>query len=525
MTDIPEIEAKSFHRVLADHARAQPENIFVHSVDQDKSLTYRALYALSNRFAHFLEERGFDANDRVLLLAENSVEFLAVFAATLRYGATIATVHVEMNHAHLAEIVAAIAPKIILYQKGLGLEEALAGSPAPRLSLGEWQESGDSTGLFGEIGKYSDRDDIESCAGPDDQGVIFYTSGTVAKPKGVIQTHATAWYNYDATADYLEIGPGDRVFDCRSYSWLSAQHMSLGAPLVSGATCVMAKHFSRGSYFDWLKRYEINVGFVVPTIVNMLLNRPVPVSGKDLPHLRFLTSSSAPLLDEQWRAFEAMYGIVLAQSAGSSEGGNSAAHRGADRTIGTIGRPLKYQDIFVIDGDGNRLKQGETGEIVFGGGRQQAFGYLLPDGAIERLPADGHHSGDLGFIDADGSLHITGRVKELIIRGGMNIAPLEIDAVLVRHPAVAEAGAVGVPHPIYGEEVVAFVACLPGLAPSTDEMLDHCRTALPEAKMPKEIIFIDSLPKNPRGKLDRNALADLWKRNNPQTSEGGRQRA
>jgi acyl-coenzyme A synthetase/AMP-(fatty) acid ligase len=523
MMETKQTAAKSFHRVLADHARMRPDNVFVHGIEQDKSLTFRALYALSNRFAHFLEEHDLGANDRVLLLAENSVEFLAMFAATLRYGATIATVHVEMNHAHLAEIVAAIAPKIVLYQEGLGLESIVAGLPGGKFRLGEWQEGrsqrgGGSTGIFGEIEKYSDRDDVESCAGPDDQGVIFYTSGTVAKPKGVIQTHATAWYNYDATADYLEIGPGDKVFDCRSYSWLSAQHMSLGAPLVSGATCVMAKHFSRSNYFDWLKDHDINVGFVVPTIVNMLLNEPVPVTGEDLPHLRFLTSSSAPLLDEQWRAFEEKYGIVLAQSAGSSEGGNSAAHRGADRTIGTIGRPLKYQDIFVIDGDGNRLPDGETGEIIFGGGKQQACGYLMPDGSIERLPEDGHHSGDLGFIDADGNLHITGRVKELIIRGGMNIAPLEIDAVLVRHPAVAEAGAVGVPHPIYGEEVVAFVACLPGMSPSAEVMLNHCRGALPEAKMPKEIIFIDSLPKNSRGKLDRNALADLWKRDNPQTA-------
>jgi acyl-coenzyme A synthetase/AMP-(fatty) acid ligase len=516
MTETKQTAAKSFHRVLADHARMRPDNVFVYGIEQDKSFTFRALFALSNRFAHFFEGHDLGANDRVLLLAENSVEFFAVFAATLRYGATIATVHVEMNHAHLAEIVTAIAPKIVLYQEGLGLERIVAELPGIKFRLGDWQERGGSTGIFREIEKYSDRDDVESCAGPDDQGVIFYTSGTVAKPKGVIQTHATAWYNYDATADYLEIGPGDKVFDCRSYSWLSAQHMSLGAPLVSGATCVMAKHFSRSNYFDWLKDHDINVGFVVPTIVNMLLNEPVPITGEDLPHLHFLTSSSAPLLDEQWRAFEEQYGIVLAQSAGSSEGGNSAAHRGADRTIGTIGRALKYQDIFVIDGDGNRLRGGQTGEIIFGGGKQQAFGYLMADGSVERLPEDGHHSGDLGFIDADGYLHITGRVKELIIRGGMNIAPLEIDAVLVSHSAVAEAGAVGVPHPIYGEEVVAFVACLPGMSPSTDDMLNHCRGALPEAKMPKEIIFIDSLPKNPRGKLDRNALADLWKRDNPQ---------
>lgn len=497
---------RSFHEIVADHARSAPDRVYVHCIDQDKSLSYGALYSLSNRISRFLKAKGVEANDRVLLLADNSVENLAVFVSTLRYGATLATVHVEMNQAHLSEIISAIAPRIVLYQEGVGLENLCAGAPGDWHALGDWSAEGGSTGFFGEIEALSDVDDIPTCAGKDDHGVIFYTSGTVAKPKGVIQTHATAFYNYDATADYLELQPGDRVLDCRSYSWLSAQHMSLGAPLVAGATTIMARHFSQSRYFDWLRDYEINIGFVVPTIVNMLTSRPHSISGADLPHLRFLTASSAPLLDEQWRQFEEMYGITLAQSCGSSEGGNTAAHRGADRKIGTIGPPQKYQDIRIVDGDDNNLPRGETGEIIIGGGKQQAFGYLMPDGTIERLPQDGHHSGDLGFFDEDGHLHITGRVKELIIRGGVNISPLEIDSVLIEHPVISEAGAIGVPHPIYGEEVVAFAACLPGQVVTAEDVLAHCEGRLPEAKMPKEIHFLDELPKNARGKLDRSAL-------------------
>jgi acyl-coenzyme A synthetase/AMP-(fatty) acid ligase len=499
---------RSFHDIVADNAKRWPDRIYVHCIDQDKSLTYGQLYGLSNRMARFLQDAGLHANDRVLLLAENSVENLAIFVSTLRYGATLATVHVEMNQAHLAEIITAISPRIVLYQGGLGLENLRDGAPGDWHVLGDWFPDGSSSGFFAEIETLSDHDDIPSCAEKDNHGVIFYTSGTVAKPKGVIQTHATAFYNYDATADYLGLQPGDRVLDCRSYSWLSAQHMSLGAPLVSGATTIMARHFSQSSYFDWLRDYEINVGFVVPTIVNMLISRPHDVTAADLPHLRFLTSSSAPLLDDQWRRFEELYGITLAQSCGSSEGGNTAAHRGADRKIGTIGPAQKYQQIRIVDVDGHNLPQAETGEIIIGGGKQQAFGYLMPDGTIERLPEDGHHSGDLGYLDEDCHLHITGRVKELIIRGGVNISPLEIDAVLIQHPKVAEAGAIGVPHPIYGEEVVAYVACGCDETVSEDELLAHCAALLPEAKTPKEIRFMDELPKNARGKLDRFALQD-----------------
>jgi acyl-coenzyme A synthetase/AMP-(fatty) acid ligase len=511
---------RSFHDIVADNARRWPDRPYVHCIDQDKSLTYGQLYGLSNRIARFLQAQGLGANDRVLLLAENSVENLAVFVSTLRYGATLATVHVEMNQSHLAEIIAAISPKIVLYQDGLGLEDLSNAASGEWHGLGEWLPNGGSSGFFAELESLSDADDIATCAGTDDQGVIFYTSGTVAKPKGVIQTHSTAFYNYDATADYLGLEPGDRVLDCRSYSWLSAQHMSLGAPLVAGATTIIAKHFSHSRYFDWLRDHEINVGFVVPTIVNMLISRPHDVTGKDLPHLRFLTASSAPLLDEQWRQFEDLYGIILAQSCGSSEGGNTAAHRGANRKIGTIGPAQKYQQIRLEDGEGKSLPQGETGEIIIGGGKQQAHGYLMPDGSIERLPQDGHHSGDLGFLDDDGHLHITGRVKELIIRGGVNISPLEIDAVLIEHPAVSEAGAIGVPHPIYGEEVVAFVACLPGQAVSTDEILALCEGKLPEAKRPKEIHFLDELPKNPRGKLDRAALQTHYDENISTAAQG-----
>ena len=517
---MPELAAKSFHQIVFENAMQWPKRTYVHCIDQDKSLTYGDLYSVSNQAAQFLKSYDIQANDRVLLLAENSVENLAVFVSVLRYGATLATVHVEMNQSHLSEIINAIAPKIILFQEGLGLEDLQESAPGVWLTLGEWEnDKHKATGWFAEIAALSDEDNIKTVAGPDDHGVIFYTSGTVAKPKGVIQTHATAYFNYDATADYLQLAPGDKTFDCRSYSWLSAQHMSLGAPLVAGATTIITKHFSQSRYFDCLKIYDVNVGFVVPTIVNMLINRPHEIHGRDLPHLRFLTSSSAPLLEEQWRTFEALYGIRLAQSCGSSEGGNTAAHLGADRKVGTIGPAQKYQDIRIVDGAGNSMPKGETGEIIVGGGMQQAFGYLLLDGSIERLPEDGHHSGDLGFFDGDNHLHITGRVKELIIRGGMNIAPLEIDSVLIMHPNVADAGTIGVPHPIYGEEVVAYVTCFPGKAVSYAEIVAHCEGQLPEAKQPKAVYVLEELPKNPRGKLDRSAILTYYIENHAKIAD------
>lgn len=504
---------RSFHDIVSENARHRPEALYAYSIDQDKRLSYGELNSVGNRAAHFFKEIGVGRNQRVLLLSENSIESLIVFISTLRYGATLATVHVDMNEAHLKEIISAINPVVTIYQGGLNLERFADRESSLWIELGKWRpdEKSINSGFFKKIENFSNSDSIPSIAKPEDQGVIFYTSGTVAKPKGVIQTHATAYYNYDATADYLGLGPGVRTLDCRSFSWLSAQHMSLGAPLVAGATSVFANHFSRTNYFSWIIDYDINIGFVVPTMINMLINRPIKISRGDLRNLSFLTSSSAPLLEEQWRTFEKMYGIILAQSCGSSEGGNTAAHRGAERKIGTIGLTQKYQRIRIVNTSGEDLETGEIGEIIVGGGKQQALGYLNSKGDIETLPKDGHHTGDLGYFDKDGHLHITGRAKELIIRGGINISPVEVDSVLVSHPHIAEAGSFGVPHKIYGEEVAAFVVKREGVKLDEIDVLDHCCKSLPDAKQPKNIMFISELPKNSRGKLDRGALLKIWK--------------
>ncbi len=502
---------RPMRRVIAEQARRYGDKTYMHAIDQDKALGYDALCRLGNRMAHFFRDQGLKANDRVLMLSENSIEFVAVFLGVQRYGATIATANVEMNRANLAEIVAAIAPKLILVQEGLGLDAlcSVAGGATP-LPLGEWREAGGSTGFFAALESRSDADDVAEVCGPDDIAVIFYTSGTEAKPKGVLQTHASVCANFDASADCVGLRETDRMLDCRSYTWLSSQNMSLGGPLTRGATVYMAKKFSRSRYFDWVRDYQINIGVSVPTILNIFMAEPVAEHGSRLPHLRFMMTSSAPMLPEQWQRFEDMYGIRVCQSYGCSEGGLMCSHRGAARKIGTVGLPLKYQTVRVLDPAGAEAPAGQPGELVVSG-PQRSYGYLHGDGRVEVLPRTSHRTGDLVVRDADGHIQIVGRLKDLIIRGGVNISPVEIDNILARHPDVIEGAAVGVPNPIYGEEVVAFVVPRANGAASADAILAHCRASLAPFKTPKQIIFIDALPRNARGKLDRESLAGLWK--------------
>lgn len=169
----------------------------------------------------------------------------------------------------------------------------------------------------------------------------------------------------------------------------------------------------------------------------------------------------------------------------------------------------------IVNAAGKELPAGTAEEIVVSGGLQQAQGYLTADGLVERMPADGVRTGDLGFLDADGYLHVTGRVKELIIRGGINVAPMEIDEVLASHPLVAEAAAIGVADPVYGEEVCAYAVAKPGEFVSEAALLAHCEAELPALKAPKAIRFVEALPKTPRGKLDRAALQRQWPAGGP----------
>lgn len=173
--------------------------------------------------------------------------------------------------------------------------------------------------------------------------------------------------------------------------------------------------------------------------------------------------------------------------------------------------PLKHQALLLLDADGLEVAQGEPGEITVSG-PQLTHGYLKPDGSIEKLPASGHRTGDLGVIDADGHIKVVGRLKELIIRGGVNISPVEIDNVLSRHPDIVEGAGVGVPDKIYGDEVVAFVVTRSGSGLSTEDVIAHCGQFLAPFMTPKDICFVDELPRNERGKLDREALAASWPR-------------
>ena len=492
--------------------RVSPDAEMAYSIPQARGITHRQMFGLSNRIAHFFRERGFRANDRVVLLGANSLEYLILYCGVWRYGLTLVTINTEMNAMHLAGILGAVAPRMVLHDRRFDPDPfRLATGGAQWLRFGEWQVDAASAApdeLFALIRTCSETPDVRPVNAPEDFASIAFTSGTSSKPKGVINTYRGNMANAISTSMASDVGEEDRLLEFRALSWASARARFLSA-LATGCTMVIAERFSQSRFFDWIRDHRITIAYCVPTALNMLLERPAPVTRADLPRLRFVTSSTAPLPLERQRQFETTFGIPIVQFYGMSEAGNVACNPPDAPRIGSAGKICHMQDVRILDADGRALPQGEVGEVTTAS-VMMAWGYLKDDGTLESLGGRRMSTGDLGYLDDDGYLHITGRVKDLIIRGGANIQPLEIDNVLLKHPGVSQAATVGVPDRIYGEEVVSYVVAKDGVSVDAQSIISHCSVHLPEAKVPKQVIFVDDIAKNDRGKVDRNAMKALW---------------
>ena len=301
--------------------------------------------------------------------------------------------------------------------------------------------------------------------------------------------------NVEQTADGLGLTADDRIYDFRSFNWCSAQVLSALAPLNRGATLILGRKFTRSRFFQHVAEHGATITAGNPTTINMLLNSDDPLNAEALASLRFVISSSAPLLIEDWRRFEQHFGIPVAQGYGCSEIGWIAANPGADRRIGTVGKPAPYHKLAIVNDRGQKLPPGDIGHVEVGGFADNDYRYLADDGTIKVHCRGRLRTGDIGFLDTDGYLHITGREKDLIIRGGINISPLEIDSILLQRPEIIEVATVGVPDRTYGEEVVSFVVARPGAIIDIDDLLRYCGTVLPASKAPKQIVLSNHLPK------------------------------
>ncbi len=515
MSNQPELALpfESTRALLAKWRERGAGKIALIDLDQDgKSISWGELSIEADKIAKFLSDRGIRPGDKIAVLSDEYIEKLIIWMGIWRYGAAICPLNVEMNEVHLVEILEGIDPALTLWHSDLDGAKLTSGLKTPSIMFEKWKGGGqDPEEFFTVLESLPDGagTDIESENGAEDLSCIFCTSGTTSKPKSVVYNHMSYWLSGLSTIDMLGLDENDRTLEYRSFGWNSAQILSLMPWLQTGLTMHMAKRFSRSRFFGWIRDNNITFSAGVPTVVNLLLNEPPPEAERDVPSLERMTCSTAPLSPDQWTKFESMYGVTLLQLYGMSEAGWICGNRHYRRAMGTVGPPAKHQELIIVDATGSECPHGVEGEITIGG-PQTCMGTLSPEGEFEDLSESRIRTGDLGMIDEHGFVTVTGRTKDLIIRGGVNIAPLEIDNVLLRNPKIREAAAVGVPDSIYGEEIIAFVVVKSGEDLSEEDVKTWCGGSLPDFKAPKQVFFTDELPKSDRGKVLRDGLRKIW---------------
>jgi acyl-coenzyme A synthetase/AMP-(fatty) acid ligase len=496
--------------LLAKYARRDPGKSAIVDLESGSTINFGQLDRVAADVASFLKSKGIKKGSRVLVLSDENLEKLLIWFGIWRIGAVICPFNLEINEKQMVALTAALDPALILYHKEIDVAPLVGDARAPRIRFGAWSPSGanDPQDEFfvalprGDAAAMPERNNAE------DMACIFCTSGTTARPKIVVYNHAAYWMNGLDTLEFLGLTEDDRTLEYRSFGWNSAQVLSLLPFLQKGLTMHMAKRFSHSRFFEWVQKHGITFSAGVPTVLNMLLNKPLGYTAKDIPTLRLMSCSTAPLTAQQWVQFEEMYGVTLLQLYGMSETGWVCGNRHYAKKMGTVGLPALHQELKIVDAAGNECPPAVEGEITVGG-PQMSLGYLLDDGSIDPLYGKRIKTGDLGIKDAEGFIRVTGRTKDIIIRGGVNIAPMEIDEILLKHPGIAEAAAVGVPDKIYGEEVVCYVVAK-DRALTDAGVLEHCRQFLPPAKTPKQVMIVPDLPKSDRGKVLRDKLKDDW---------------
>ena len=496
--------------LLAKYARRDAAKTAIVDLESGTTIDFGRLDRVAIDIAAYLKSKGIRKGSRVLVLSDECLEKLLIWFGIWRVGAVICPFNLEINEKQMVSLTAALKPALILYHKDIDVAAMVGEAPAERVRFGAWsaeRRKDPQDELFAALPR-GDAATLPERNNADDTACIFCTSGTTARPKIVIYNHAAYWMNGLDTLEFLGLTENDRTLEYRSFGWNSAQVLSLLPFLQKGLTMHIAKRFSHTHFFEWVQQHGITFSAGVPTVLNILLNKPIGYTAKDVPTLRLMSCSTAPLTAQQWLQFEEMYGVTLLQMYGMSETGWICGNRHYAKKMGTVGLPALHQELVIVDSEGNECPPDVEGEITVGG-PQMAIGYLLDDGSIDPVLGKRIKTGDLGIKDAEGFVRVSGRSKDLIIRGGVNIAPLEIDEIMLKHPGVLDAAAVGVPDKIYGEEVVCYV--VPKDKALTGAMvLDHAGKFLPPAKTPKQILLVPELPKSDRGKVLRDKLRDDW---------------
>jgi acyl-CoA synthetase (AMP-forming)/AMP-acid ligase II len=504
---MPEMQADlNWFAVLAHHAIRTPDKPL--AVFEGETTTYGQMAANAAAFAGGLHERGVRQGDVVALLSYNCPQFLeALFAANylgavampINWRLAAPEVRYILEHSQAKALVCDAAMVELADQATAGLEglaRVCVSSPAPD----GWDAMADL-----RIAEAPQRPTVA----PDDVHRLMYTSGTTGRPKGVMLTHANlAWKNYAHLAEF-GFTSADLGLACGPLYHVGALDLTTTSLIAAGATTIIHRVFDAEAVVDELERSRVSVVWLAPAMVNAIMALP-GIDGRDLSSVRLVINGGekmpVPLIKRIQRVFTNAW---FADAYGLTEtvSGDTFLDRDSIITkLGSVGRPCLHLELDIWDSDGRSVSAGERGEIVMRGPKVFRGYWRDPEATAKAFQGGWFHTGDIGVRDEDGYLFIVDRLKDMIVSGGENIAGSEVERVLYEHEAVLEAAVVGRPDERWGEVPIAYVVLRPGTDVAADALVDHCRERLARFKVPKDIAFLDALPRNPSGKVLKREL-------------------
>ncbi|MGQ0636071.1 MAG: class I adenylate-forming enzyme family protein [Planctomycetaceae bacterium] len=475
---------------------------------EGKSYTNCERMLYSERLATLLHGRGIRPGDRVAVVMPNGPDVTASFHAIWRIGAVIVPVTPQLLAREVSYILAHSGAKAVLTSASLAerVREARAEAPDCRrlLVFGETASAGDDS-VDREIDAAEPVRTVHPVAA-DDPALLIYTSGTTDRPKGVVQSHRNLLVCAQAVAPMSAL-----PFKTMTMQVLPLSHvfgvlcMNLGA--IYGCCGVILAQFETRAVLEAIERFRVQRFSAVPTMLSYMLNFP-DRRRYDCSSLHLVSSGGAALPEQVRLQFEREFGCRIKDGYGCSEATCciSSYRDNEPHRAGSVGRPIAGVELIVVDEDDRSLPAGQEGELCVRG-RQMMRGYWKDRAATDEALRDGWlHTGDIGRVDAEGYLFITGRKKDVVIKGGENIAPRSIEEALYDHPAVAEAAVVGVPDSTFGEELWAVVALRAGAAVSEADLQNHVARYVSRFKVPARIVFRRELPKSSVGKILKREL-------------------
>jgi long-chain acyl-CoA synthetase len=480
---------------------------------EDQRFTNVELFGKAQRFATALKELGVKPGDRVGVMLPNMPEVGMCYGAISRIGAVTVPMIFLLAIPEIVHILADSEAKVIVTSPEFHPNVAQACEQLeypPKVVVVTQDAAPDQALSFHDLLREATDPHPIVDRGPDDIAVISYTSGTTGRPKGVMLSHANLLFNSENTGALFDIQPGERSIGCLPLAHLFGFGTALTIQLFK-ITAILLRWFTAEAFFEAVNTHKGNSTAVVPTMLTYMLSHP-QFDDVDWSSLNWVIAAAAPVPVDLANEFEKRTGARVLEGYGLTETSPTLTimRRTDPPRPGSCGRPVPNVEVKIVDDDGNEMPAGEPGEVVARGPNVMKGYYRMPEETAKVITSDGwFRTGDVGHLDEDGYLYITERKKDLIIRGGFNIFPRDVEEVLYGHPAVQEAAVVGVPDPKMGEEVVAFVTPRPGVDVTEDDLLAHCRERLAKYKTPKEVRFIAALPKNPVGKILKKDLRAL----------------